>query len=114
MSVPFYPFNSLPLKLQNKGMNFLFFPLKLPNKRDGRIFLKYSFHFIPFSPPKRSLKLSNKGMNFSFSPLKLPNNGSEEYSKIVFLILFHSIPFLPPKQGLSVHLVGSNPNHGWE
>jgi len=33
MSVPSYLFYSLSLKLPNKGMNFPFIPLKLPNKR---------------------------------------------------------------------------------
>ena len=32
MSIPSYPFYSLPLKLQNKGISFPFPPLKLPNK----------------------------------------------------------------------------------
>ena len=32
MSVPFYPFYSLPLKLPNKGIDFPFPLLKLPNK----------------------------------------------------------------------------------
>ena len=32
MSVLFYPFHSLLLKLPNKGMDFLFPTLKLPNK----------------------------------------------------------------------------------
>ena len=32
MSVPSYSFHSLPLKLSNKGIDFSFPPLKLPNK----------------------------------------------------------------------------------
>ena len=38
MSVFFYPFHSLPLKLSNKRMNFPFPSLKLSNKREERIF----------------------------------------------------------------------------
>lgn len=33
MSVPSYSFYFLILKLSNKIMNFLFLPLKLPNKK---------------------------------------------------------------------------------
>ena len=46
MSVPFYSFNSLPLKLPNKGMNFPFPPLKLPNK--GMEEYSKMILFIPF------------------------------------------------------------------
>ena len=46
MSVPFYPFNSLPLKLLNKGMGFPF-PL-----------LFFSFISIPLPPPKKGLRPS--------------------------------------------------------
>ena len=60
MSVPSYPFHSLPLKLPNKGMNLSFTPLKLSNKGNE----EYSknipfilFHSIRFSPLKRSLKV---------------------------------------------------------
>ena len=77
MSVPSYPFHSLPLKLQNKRMNFLFSSLKLPNK----------------------------GMDFPFPPLKLPNKRMKEYSKIILFIPFHSIPFPPPKRGLSNNFI---------
>ena len=58
MSVFFYLFNSLPLKVLNKRMNFPFPPLKLPNKgreEYSKIILFIHFYFIPFSPPKRSL-----------------------------------------------------------
>jgi len=66
MSVPFYPFLSLLLKLPNKGMDFPFPPLKLSNKgREGKGREKYfkmiffiHFYSIPFPPSKRSLKLS--------------------------------------------------------
>ena len=62
MSVSFYSFHSLPLKLSNKGMNFSFPLLKLPNK--GReeyfkIILFIHFHYISFPPPKRGLSIDN-------------------------------------------------------
>ena len=56
MSVPSYLFYSLSLKLPNKGMDFPFPPLKLPNKRReeySKIILFIPFHSIPFPPPKR-------------------------------------------------------------
>ena len=59
MSVPFYPFYSLLLKLSNKGMNFPFPSLKLPNKgrkKYSKIIFFIHFHPIPFPPPKRGLK----------------------------------------------------------
>ena len=59
MSIPSYPFHSLPLKLPNKGMSFTFSPLKLPNKRKeeySKIILFISFHSISFPPPKRDLR----------------------------------------------------------
>ena len=59
MSVPFYPFHSLPFKLLNKGMNFPFLPLKLPFKRReeySKIILFIPFYSIPFSPPKQGRK----------------------------------------------------------
>ena len=55
MSVPSYPFHSLPLKLTNKRMSFPFPPLKLPNKgreEYSKIILFIHFHPIPFPPPK--------------------------------------------------------------
>ena len=58
MRVPSYPFNSLLLKLPNKGIDFLFPPLKLPNKgreEYSKMIIFIHFHSIPFSPPKRSL-----------------------------------------------------------
>ena len=54
MSVPSYSFHFLLFKLPNKGMNFLFPSLKLPNKEReeySKIIL-----FIPFPSPKRGLK----------------------------------------------------------
>ena len=60
MSVPFYPFHSLLLKLSNKGMSFPFPPLKLPNKgmkEYFKIILFILFHSITFPPSKRSLKV---------------------------------------------------------
>ena len=62
MSVPFYAFHSLLLKLPNKEIDFPFPPLKLPNKEREeyyKIILFISFHFIPFPPPKQGLKISN-------------------------------------------------------
>ena len=62
MSILSYPFHSLPLKLTNKGMDFPFPPLKLPNKRKEKyskiIFLFFSipFHFLL---PNKSL-VSNR------------------------------------------------------
>ena len=58
MSVPFYLFHSLLLKLPNKGMSFPFPPLKLPNKGMKEYFkmiLFIIFHSIPFLHSKRSL-----------------------------------------------------------
>ena len=55
MSVSFYPFHSLPLKLPNNGMNFSFPLLKLPNKgreEYSKIILFILFHSIPFSQIK--------------------------------------------------------------
>ena len=55
MSVPSYPFHSLPLKLSNKGMSFPFSPLKLSNK--GREEYYKNIPFIPFPPPKRRVEV---------------------------------------------------------
>ena len=58
MSIPSYPFNSLPLKLSSKEMNFLFPPLKLANKgreEYSKIILFIPFPSIPFPPPKQGL-----------------------------------------------------------
>ena len=63
MSVPSYPFHSLPLKLSNKGMSFPFSPLKLSNKgreEYSKIILFIPFHSIPFPPPKRGLRESQR------------------------------------------------------
>ena len=52
MSILFYPFHSLPLKLSNKGIDFPFPPLKLPNKgrkKYSKIILFIPFHSIPSS-----------------------------------------------------------------
>ena len=46
MSVPSYPFYSLPHKLLNKGMESPFPPLKFPNK--GREEYSKIIIFIPF------------------------------------------------------------------
>ena len=58
MSVHFYSFHFLPLKLLNKGMDFPFLPLKLPNKgmkEYSKIILFIFFHSTPFPPPKWGL-----------------------------------------------------------
>ena len=58
MSVPSYPFRSLPLKLPNKGMDFPFPLLKLSNKgreEYSKIILFIPFHSILFPPPKWGL-----------------------------------------------------------
>ena len=55
MSVPSYPFNSLPLKLPNKRMGFSFPPSKLPNKgmrEYSKMILFIPFHSIPSSQAK--------------------------------------------------------------
>ena len=60
MSIHFYPFYTLPLKLSNKGIDFTFPPLKLSNKEIKeyyKIILFISFHSIPFPYPKRGLKV---------------------------------------------------------
>ena len=52
MSVHSYSFHSLPLKLLNKGIDFPFPPLKLPNKRREeyyKIILFIHFYSIPLS-----------------------------------------------------------------
>ena len=49
MSVHFYSFHFLPLKLPNKGMDFPFLPLKLPNKgmkEYSKIILFIFFHSL--------------------------------------------------------------------
>ena len=56
MSVPSYPFHSLPLKLSNKEMNFPFLPLKLPNKGMEEYSKMIFFYFFPFPPLKRGLR----------------------------------------------------------
>ena len=59
MSIPSYPLHSFSLKLLNKGMNFPFPPLKLPNKGRGKyskIILFILFNSILFHPLKRGLK----------------------------------------------------------
>ena len=58
MGVPFYSFHSFTLKLPNKGIDFLFSPLKLLNK--GREEYYKIIFFIPF----HSL-ISNEGLVLS-------------------------------------------------
>ena len=53
------PFNSLPLKLPNKGMSFPFSPLKLSNKgreEYSKIILFIPFYSIQFPSSKRELR----------------------------------------------------------
>ena len=51
MSVPFYQFYFLPLKLSNKEMNLPFSPLKLPNKGRGEYFkIIFFIHFYFLLP----------------------------------------------------------------
>ena len=55
-----YPFYSLPFKLLNKVMNFIFPPLKLPNKgmeEYFKIIIFIHFHSIHFPPPKWGLNV---------------------------------------------------------
>ena len=56
MSIPFYSFYTLPLKLSNKGMDFTFPPLKLSNK-EIKEYYKIIL-FIPFHSliPNKSLR----------------------------------------------------------
>ena len=61
MSVLSYPFYSLPLKLSNRGMDFPFAPLKLPNKgrkKYSKIILFIPFHSIPSSQTRHKKKTS--------------------------------------------------------
>ena len=63
MSVSSYPFYSLPLKLPNKRISFLFPPLKLPNKGNeeySKIILFIYFHSISFTLPKWELNSSTQ------------------------------------------------------
>ena len=78
MSVPFYPFHFLLLKLLNKGMSFPFPSLKLPNKgrkEYSKIILFIPFHSIPFPPPKRNLKISEAILNRKIQGLIWRNLG---------------------------------------
>ena len=54
MSILFYPFHSLSLKLPNKEMSFSFSLSKLPNK--GIEEYSKMIIFIPFPPPKRGIR----------------------------------------------------------
>ena len=104
MSVPSYPFHSLPLKLLNKRMSFPFPPLKLPNKRNeeySKIILFIPFHSIPFPPPKQSLTFHS----FPFLYFKTSNQG---YLIPFHSILFHSFPLLKYIPFLSIPLWSSH------
>ena len=65
MSVLYYSFHSLPLKLPNKGMDFSFSPLKLPNKvreEYSKIILFIPFYSIQFPSSKRELRALVSGV----------------------------------------------------
>ena len=91
MSVPFYPFYFLPLKLSNKIMNFSFIPLKLLNKvnkgREWKNILKLFSSFI--SIQSHTLFL-NEGLHE-------PNNKNQVFSFIYpsflssFTLFKHSV-----------------------
>ena len=68
MSVPFYPFYFLPLKLSNKEMN-LPLSIKTPKQGKERIFKFFFFYSFPFSPPKRGLKVYKEDICLSFNAL---------------------------------------------
>ena len=71
MSVPSYPFHFLSLKLPNKGMDFPFPLLKLPNKRREKYSkLFFLFLSISFPPPKRSLRKEPLIQNLDFDAHK--------------------------------------------
>ena len=56
MSIPSYPFYSLPLKLQNKGISFPFPPLKLPNKEIEEYYKMIIFIFFHSLIPNKVLE----------------------------------------------------------
>ena len=65
MIVLSYPFHSLPLKFPNKGMNFLFSPLKLPNRgreEYSKIILFIHFYSIQFPSSKQELRTLVSGV----------------------------------------------------
>ena len=91
MSVPSYSFHFLSFKLSNKGMDFPFPPLKLPNKRIEeyfKIILFIPFHSIPSSQAeqvggngiyrRKHLFLSIPLKSQIFIPLKLREMGGNE------------------------------------
>ena len=91
MSVPSYPFHSLPLKLLNKEIDFPFSPLKLPNKgmeEYSKIILFIPFHFIPFPPPKR-------GLSFTLSLFLFPIQNISHRTISFFLISSSSFVKVP-------------------
>ena len=63
MSVPFYPFYSLSLKLPNKGMNFPLPPLKLSNK-------EMKEYFKTIRPP------SKRGFIVQLTPHNISNTNT--------------------------------------
>ena len=106
MSVFFYPFYSLPLKLPNNWMSFPFPSLKL--QKEGKRMEEYSkiiifiyFHSIPFPPPKWGLKLPQGKWTFLSLHLNSQTREVKDILKLFFSffsIIFHSPP---SKQRLS-------------
>ena len=70
MSVSSYPFYSLLFKLSNKGMNFLFIPLKLQDKRMKEYSKKIFFISFHLLLPNETLLLPNETLwqNLNNSP----------------------------------------------
>ena len=83
MGVPSYSFHSLSLKLPNKGIDFPFPPLKLPNKRReeySKIIIFIPFHSIS---------------SFQVEPNSIPFHSFPFFSiHFPYLNIFHSIPFI--------------------
>ena len=71
MSIPFYSFYTLPLKLSNKGMDFTFPPLKLSNK-EIKEYIKLFFSFL--SILFHSL-IPNEGLRFDL--VEILENGED-------------------------------------
>ena len=82
MSVYSYQFHSLPLKLLNKGMDFSFPPLKVPNKgREGySIYIFFSFISISFHSLLLNEGLGCAGLVANVSnPILFPDSTSNAY-----------------------------------
>ena len=100
MSVLSYSFHSLPLKLSNKGMNFLFPPLRLPNKEReeySKIIFLHSFPFDSLLPNEALGKPRERGTHIKTrgrAPTVLLFIRWEKlkFSKIFFLLWQIKIP----------------------